>query len=101
MKQWMESAINFRKLSNDFMSKVRNEMQAPSREDLDTLMVNIHHSEKRLLDGIDELSAQVRQINQKLETKSTRRPLGKQAPSRQSANGNRKRVSRTRKVKVT
>lgn len=101
MKQWMESAINFRKLSNDFMSKVRNEMQAPSREDLDTLMVNIHHIEKRLLDRIDELSAQVMQISQKLETKGTSRPPSKQAPSRRPSNGNRKRVSRTQKTKVT
>src|SRR5215510_4744985 len=33
MKQWMDNAVNFRKMSNDFMAKVRNEMQAPSRED--------------------------------------------------------------------
>src|SRR5215470_8215624 len=59
MKQWMETAINFRKLSNDFMSKVRNEMQAPSRDDVDTIMVNIHHIEKRMLDRLDDLSEQV------------------------------------------
>src|SRR5690348_11712941 len=33
MKQWMDNAISFRKLTNDFMGKVRNEMHAPSRED--------------------------------------------------------------------
>src|SRR5437016_3440716 len=101
MKQWMESAINFRKLTNDFMSKVRNEMQAPSREDLDTLMVNIHHIEKRLLDRIDELCGQVKQINQYLGARSANNPPVRRASSRRSSNGNRKRVSRTQKAKVT
>lgn len=87
MKQWMETAINFRKISNDFMSKVRNEMQAPSRDDVDTLMVNIHHIEKRLLDRLDELSLQVGQLKQQLQgganggpsprQKRPRRPLRK------------------------
>src|SRR5438034_13607 len=45
MKQWMDSAINFRKMSNDFMAKVRNEMQAPSREDMDSIMLSVRHME--------------------------------------------------------
>jgi len=59
MKQWTENAISFRKLSNDFMAKVRNELQAPSREDMDSIMLTIRHVEKRLLDRIDDLSAQL------------------------------------------
>src|SRR5437588_5117472 len=47
MKHWMDSAINFRKLSNDFMARVRNEMQAPSREDMDSIMLSVRHMEKR------------------------------------------------------
>src|SRR5882672_3239504 len=47
MKHWMESAINFRKMTNDFMAKVRNEMQAPSRDDIDTILLSIRHMEKR------------------------------------------------------
>jgi len=97
MKQWMESAINFRKLSNDFMSKVRNEMQAPSRDDVDTLMVNINHIEKRLLDRLDELSAQVRQLNQRLEAKPGNRAVKK----RPAPNRNSKRTSRTQKARVS
>ena len=95
MKQWMETAINFRKISNDFMSKVRNEMQAPSRDDVDTLMVNIHHIEKRLLDRLDELSLQVGQLKQQLHgganggpsprQKRPRRPLRKRTSPTQKA----------------
>ena len=95
MKQWMETAINFRKLSNDFMSKVRNEMQAPSRDDVDTIMVNIHHIEKRMLDRLDELSEQVRQLNGRLNQPAAKRAATtRAAPSRNS-----KRSARTQKAK--
>ena len=63
MKQWMEGAINFRKLSNDFMAKVRNETQAPSRDDIDTIMLAVRHMEKRLLDRIEQLAAQVNALD--------------------------------------
>src|SRR6516162_11769540 len=69
MKQWMESAINFRKMTNDFMAKIRNEMQAPSRDDIDTVMLSVRHMEKRLLDRVEELSTQVAQLNQQLAGK--------------------------------
>jgi hypothetical protein len=70
MKQWMETAISFRKISSDFLAKARNEMQAPSRDDVDTIMLNIRHIEKRLLDRIEELSAEVREMKQAGRTNS-------------------------------
>jgi hypothetical protein len=99
MKQWMESAINFRKISNDFMSKVRNEMQAPSRDDVDTLMVNIRHIEKRLLDRVDELANQVSELNQHLQARKNGRAAPKRKPPlRPAANRSRKGGSRTQKA---
>jgi hypothetical protein len=59
MKEWMEQAINFRKLSNDWMAKLRNDLQAPSKEDTDTVMVTIRHMEKRVLDRLDRLAAEI------------------------------------------
>jgi hypothetical protein len=73
MKQWTENAISFRKLSNDFMAKVRNELQAPSREDMDSIMLTIRHVEKRLLDRIDELAAQLGQRSGTRNGKTNRR----------------------------
>ncbi len=84
MRQWMENAINFRKVTNDFLGKLRNEMQAPSREDVDTIMLAIRHMEKRLLDCTEELRTQVREINQRLDALSggpTR--IGRPTASRQ------------------
>ncbi len=52
MKQWMDNAVAFRKMSNDFMANVRNEMQAPSRDDIDTIMLAVRHMEKRVLDRV-------------------------------------------------
>ncbi len=79
MRQWMENAINFRKVTNDFLGKMRNEMQAPSREDVDTIMLAIRHMEKRLLDCTEELKGQVRELSQRLAqlergAKATPRP---------------------------
>jgi hypothetical protein len=88
MKQWMENAIAFRKMTNDFMAKVRNEVQAPSREDIDTIMLSVRHMEKRLLDRVEELSAQVRALNG-----STKAPAGK---TRKPAKNSRKRAAHDR-----
>jgi hypothetical protein len=64
MKQWMDNAISFRKMTNDFMAKVRNEMQAASRDDIDNVILSVRHMEKRLLDRIDQLCADMRQPRQ-------------------------------------
>lgn len=59
MRQWMENAIAFRKMTNEFMGRARNEMQAPSRSDIDTVMLAVRHMEKRLLDRLDEIGKEV------------------------------------------
>jgi len=80
MKQWMDNAVSFRKASNDFMAKVRNEMQAPSREDIDSVMLSVRHMEKRLLDRIEQLGEQVSALNG-----HTSEPRGSQSSSPASA----------------
>lgn len=66
MRQWMENAITFRKMTNDFMARVRNEVQSPSRDDVDTIMLTVRHMEKRLLDRVEELSAEIKELNQQI-----------------------------------
>jgi hypothetical protein len=63
MRQWMENAIAFRKVTNEFMGRARNEMQAPSRSDIDTVMLAVRHMEKRLLDRLDEISGELSKAN--------------------------------------
>jgi microsomal dipeptidase-like Zn-dependent dipeptidase len=85
MKQWMENAITFRKMTTDFMARVRNEMQAPSREDIDTIMLNIRHLEKRLLDRLDELATQVNAMNHPATGNGRARPRARTAARRGAA----------------
>jgi hypothetical protein len=59
MRQWMENAVAFRRMNNDLLAKMRNELQAPSREDMDSIMLSVRHMETRILDRVEELSAQV------------------------------------------
>ncbi|HWX20269.1 MAG TPA: hypothetical protein VN578_10245 [Candidatus Binatia bacterium] len=85
MKQWMENAITFRKMTNEFMGRVRNEMQSPSKGDIDSVMLTVRHMEKRLLDRIEELSAEVREL--KPGTAGARRRAGA-APAAAAAKRN-------------
>jgi hypothetical protein len=73
MRQWMENAIAFRRLSNEFMGRIRNETQGPSRADMDTIMLTVRHMEKRLLDRVEEMSAEVRELKESL-SESPRKP---------------------------
>ena len=79
MKHWMEQAVSFRKITNDLMGTVRHEMQAPSREDIDTVMLAVRHMEKRLLDRMEQLSLQVNGTKQRVRQRATSLPARKPA----------------------
>jgi len=74
MKDCMEQAINFRRLTTDWMAKVRNDLQAPSREDGDNIMIATRHMEKRVLDRIEQLGNEVKALRAALEQRSPSRP---------------------------
>jgi uncharacterized protein (DUF2267 family) len=94
MKQWMDTAINFRKMSNDFMAKVRNEMQSPSRDDIDTVMLTVRHMEKRLLDRMEELTGKINELSTRLDGQP-----GKPAPKPASTRGNTQKARKPRRRK--
>jgi len=85
MKQWMDNAIAFRKMSNDFMAKVRNELQSPSRDDIDTVMLTVRHMEKRLLDRMDVLSQQMADLNQRAAGKRPTPASARRKPAKTAA----------------
>ena len=86
MRQWMENAITFRKMTNDFMAKVRNEMQAPSREDIDTIMLNVRHMEKRLLDRVETFRAGQRGLSERLAELEKSRPTSRNCRGSKKSN---------------
>jgi hypothetical protein len=83
MKQWMDNALSFRKMSHDFMAKVHNEMQTPSRDDIDVIMQNARHLETRILDRLEELSKQIEGLNHRTPPASSpaREPNGRPGPA--------------------
>ena len=81
MKQWMENAVAFRQMSNDFMAKVRKEMQAPSRQDVDALQQNLRHSETRILDRLETLAKQIEALSRSLDATETGRRKAKKPPA--------------------
>ena len=100
MKQWVDTAINFRKMTNDFMAKVRNEIQAPSRDDIDTVMLTVRHMEKRLLDRVEDLAVRIEQLDGRLNGHASQ-PAPGAASSRPKAQAPRKTARRKSKKEAT
>jgi len=65
MKQYMDNALAFRKMSSDFFTKVRHETQTTSREDIDSVMLAVRHMETRVLDRVEELAAQIDEVSKR------------------------------------
>jgi hypothetical protein len=63
MKQWMDNAMSFRQMSNEFMAKVHQETRTPSSDDIDAIQQNMRHLETRILDRLEALSKQVEESN--------------------------------------
>ena len=90
MRQWMENAIAFQKMSNDFLTKARHETQAPAREDIDATMQAVHHMETRVLDRMEELAQQVEALTARVDKVSGgRRARTERASARPRAAKNR------------
>jgi len=66
MKQWVDNTVAFREASNDFMAKVRQELQAPSCEDIEAVQLNVRHLERRILDRLETLSKQIDDLRQSI-----------------------------------
>ena len=65
MKQYLEGAVSFRKWTTDFLTKAHHEMQEPTREDIDSIMLSVRQSERRILDRLEELAAEVQQFKER------------------------------------
>jgi hypothetical protein len=98
MRQWMDNAITFRKVSNEFLGRVRNDLQAPSRSDIDTVMLAVRHMEKRLLDRLDEMSVQLAELNGGRGNAPRVRQTSPANSKRRKAGANKQRKSAQRKA---
>lgn len=95
MRQWMEQAVSFRKMTNDFIAKARKEAQSPSTEDVENILLAVRHMEKRLLDRMDELAAR---IDSRPDGKATAQEAnGRQGPRARVPRASRQSVARAGK----
>ncbi len=99
MRQWMDQAVAFRKLSNDFLGRIRNELQSPSRDDIDTVMLAVRHMERRLLDRMDELSARVDELSAQLQQRTESGGTRANTPGRGTRKGSPKRAGDSQPLK--
>jgi small-conductance mechanosensitive channel len=67
MKQSMDAAVAFRKQMNDFLTTVQHNAQGVARQDIDSLMLNLRHSETRLLEAIEQIGERIDSIGQRLD----------------------------------
>lgn len=92
-KNWQENATAFRKMTNDLLTRTRHELQAPSREDVDTIMLTVRHMEKRILDRMEEVSSEVAALNARLDNAvNSASPAASGAPRPAQAAANRRRT---------
>lgn len=101
MKQTMDSAIAFKKMTNEFLVKAHDEMQGTSKEDLRALLAavgrmeaNVHARLDRLEERLDEMNAKPSATKVKSAGKAAARP--KKAVARKKATTKKKVATRKR-----
>ncbi len=82
MKQWMENAVAFRQMSNEFLGTIRNQAQTPSRTDMESVMLYVRHMEERLLDRIEVLAQQPGRADGRAARKKPLRKAKKKRPAK-------------------
>lgn len=91
MKQHMDNAIAFRKMSGDFFTKMRHETQSTSRDDIDAIMLTVRHMETRVLERVERLAMKIDHINHQLDgTGSNAAAASKPKPKRAERSASRK-----------
>jgi len=83
MKQSLDASIAARKQLNDFLGRMHHEFQGTSRQDIDQLMLAMHHVEQRVADGFDRLTTTLDRLNDRLEALEQR--TGDSAPPAEPA----------------
>lgn len=98
MKQGMAMNIQFRKQISDFLAEVQHEFQGVSRKDVDQLMLSMRHLEQRIVEGVEQVSDQLTEVEQRLATleKSFRGRNGEASDEEERRERRRRRMRKTK-----
>src|SRR5262245_24475698 len=61
VKQMMDNAIAFKKLTNEILTSAHHEMQGVARTDIDAVLVAVRQLESRIIERMDELGARLKE----------------------------------------
>ena len=76
LKTSMKNAIAFRKQINDSLGRMHHELQGTSRQEIDQIMLELRHLERRLVDAEERNAARLEKILERLGPTDSRTPEG-------------------------
>jgi chromosome segregation ATPase len=67
MKASLNGALDLKRTAREGMNRLHEQLENPSKNDIDDLLVAIRHAERRLLDRLEGLDERVGELNEKIE----------------------------------
>ena len=88
MKQSLSASLEARKQLNEFLGRMQHEFQGSTRQDVDEITATLHHMERRIVDGLDELNSRFQDLEKRikqLEKQTAGGGRGGTAPKKKAA----------------
>jgi hypothetical protein len=63
----LNGALDLKRMARDGMNRVHEQLESPSKEDIDGVLLAIRHAERRLLDRLEGLDDRVANLDQKID----------------------------------
>ena len=67
MKASLNGAVDLKRMARDGMNRVHEQLENPSKEDIDGVLLAIRHVERRLLDRLEGLDDRVANLDEKID----------------------------------
>jgi hypothetical protein len=67
MKASLDGALDLKRLARDGMNRVHEQLEQPSKNDIDDVLMAIRHVERRLLDRLEGLDDRVANLDEKVD----------------------------------
>jgi hypothetical protein len=72
MKASLNGTLDLKRMAREGMNRLHEQLENPSKEDVDDLLLAIRHVERRLLDRLEGVSDRVANLNEKIDRVSER-----------------------------
>ena len=67
MKASLNGALDLKRVAREGMNRLHEQLENPSKNDIDDLLLAIRHAERRLLERLEGLDERVGELNEKIE----------------------------------